>query len=293
MEDRAKNLIKFLLLPLLVIFLILVFFTHRSGPDFLLHLNFLNVGQGDSAFIQTPLGRQVLIDGGPSDKVLSLLGKNMPFYDRTIDLVIISHPHADHINGLIDVLKRYKVMLVVMADVAYDSSSFSTLKGLIDKKNIPIVIARANKRIYLDGVTVFDIFWPQNKEGEKSFSEGFGQAGQTLNDTSIVGRVQYVKSKVLFVGDAGSVVENQILPKYNLKSDILKVGHHGSKYSSSENFLHEVSPDYAIISVGKNSYGHPTQEVLDRLTRFNIQIFRTDLSDTVKFQSDGMTLKRK
>lgn len=283
MEAKTKTTLLVLILPL---FLgnILVFAAHRElRPDFLLHANFYDVGQGDAIFLKTYLGRQILIDGGPSDQVLSELGKDLPFYDRTIDALILTHPHADHVAGFVDVLKRFKVKKIILPEVEYkDSAVYQEFLNLVEQKKIQKIYAREGQRIWLDPATVFDIYYPQGK-----------LTTDDLNDTSIVGKLSFGKIKMLFTGDAGINVENMILPKYNLDSDLLKVGHHGSRHSTSLEFLKEITPNFAIIEVGKNSYGHPTQETLDNLKSANAYVLRTDQDHTVRFVSDGTILYKR
>jgi competence protein ComEC len=294
MEERTKKLIAYLLLPLIVAAAFVINNSFKSGPDYKLHVDFYDVGQGDAMFVQSYLGNQMLIDGGPTSGVLSALGRDMPFFDRTIDVVMLSHPHEDHVNGLIDVLKKYTVNLVIMPDAEFDSPAFAEFLKLIDEKRIEKVYAHEGMRIYLDPATVFDVYYPPAKHlvlknGEK------GLEGPRLdpNDASIVGKLSFGKTKFFFEGDAGFEVENLILPKYNLDSDVLKVGHHGSQYSSSQDFVDEVSPQYSVIEVGQgNTYGHPTQEAMDRIKSAGSQIFRTDLDHTVEFVSDGMQIVR-
>jgi competence protein ComEC len=289
MQERTKKLIAYLLLPLLVVAAFVVNNSVKSGPDYKLHVDFYDVGQGDAMFIQSYLGNQMLIDGGPTNEVLAELGADMPFFDRTIDAVMLSHPHEDHVDGLIDVLKTYRVKKVIMPDVEFDSPAFAEFLKLIDEKHVEKVYAHEGMRIYLDPATVFDVYYPPARHLVLENGET-GLAGPKLdpNNASIVGKLSFGKTRFFFEGDAGTEVENLILPKYNLDSEVLKVGHHGSQYSSSQGFVDEVSPEYSVIEVGQgNTYGHPTAAAMDRIRRTGSQILRTDLDHTVKFVSDG------
>ncbi len=291
MEPQSKRLIIFLIFPsLLAVGLIFIAYS-RVVPTYNLNVNFYNVGQGDSTFIQTFQGNQILVDGGPGNTVLNELSHDMPFFDRTIELMIVSHPHEDHVSGLIEVLKRYKVEKILLPDVEFKSDTFEEFLRLSDEKQIEKIYGFEGKRIYLDDATVFDIYYPPPGHfiADNNYS-GFKENKRNPNDVSIVGKLSFGKTKILFTGDAGEEIEKLILPKYNLDSDILKVGHQGSKYSSSTELLQEVTPEYSVIMVGKNSYGHPTPEAMERIKTIGSKIFRTDLNQTVRFESNGQEI---
>lgn len=294
MESQTRKLLWRLILPLVLAGVVVLVAGLQAKPDFLLHAYFFDVGQGDSMMIKTYLGRQVVIDGGPTDAVLKNLGKSMPFFDRTIDLLILTHPHADHVSGLVDVLKRYKVKQVLLPDVKYNSSVYTEFLKLLAQNNVQKIFAHTGQRIWLDPATVFDVYYPQ--AGEQDYTraqEGFGTASSDLNDTSIVGKLIFGKTKILFTGDAGTPVEFWLDQKFNLQAQILKVAHHGSQYSTSTEFVSKVAPQYAVIEVGQNTYGHPTQATLNTLNNAQVQIFRTDQDKTIEFVSDGTTLSKK
>jgi competence protein ComEC len=285
METKTKQLFKYLILPLLILWVVVLSAQFRSKPDFLLHVNFLDVGQGDAIFIQTHLGNQVLIDGGPSDKILSQLGKFMPFYDRSIDMLILTHPDADHVSGFIDVLKRFEVKKVLLTKVTAPTVTYQEFLRLLEEEKSEKIYAQEGQRVWLDQATVFDIYYPP---------AGIEDLGLSTNNTGIVGKLSFGKSKILFTADTDSIVEDMVRGKYNIDSDILKVGHHGSKYSTSAEFVSAVSPIFGVIEVGAgNTYGHPTKEVLGILSAANVQILRTDLDQTIEFMSDGSNLYKK
>ncbi|MBI2607951.1 MAG: MBL fold metallo-hydrolase [Candidatus Doudnabacteria bacterium] len=291
MDAQTKNLIKFFLVPLLFATIAVWAAGWQRQPDFLLHVNFYDVGQGDSIFIQTFQGNQILIDGGPTDQVLQYLGEDMPFYDRTIDLLVLTHPHADHVAGFVDILRRYKVTKIILPEVDFHSQTYDEFLAEANDKGVELVYAKQGQRIYLDKATVFDVYYPYGQAAGGSFTEGFvSQASQDLNDTSIVGKLSFGKTSILFTGDAGINIESILLPQFNLDADLLKVGHHGSRHSTSVPFLEEVTPEFAVIEVGENNYGHPTQEVLDKLEQVGSQVFRTDQGQTIRFVSDGANL---
>lgn len=248
-------------------------------------VTFFDVGQGDAAFIEIPGGNQILIDGGPSRQILSKLGRALPFWDRSIDLLILTHPHADHLDGLLEVLKRYKVDLVLESGVEHSIPEYQEWRELLKTKKNPVVIARFGQKINLGHGARLDIFHP---------FENFTSASvKNVHDANIVSRLRYGRNSILFMGDAEKMIEYRLLfesldsGSHILNSDILKVGHHGSKTSSPEEFLQAVSPETAIIQVGrKNKYGHPAQEVLDRLSVAGAKVFRNDLNGDIKIESD-------
>ncbi len=285
MEPQTKQLVKYLILPLLILTILVWIFENKSRPDFLLHVDFLDVGQGDSMFIQTYLGNQILIDGGPTDKVLSELGKEMPFWDRTIDLLILTHPDADHSAGLIDVMKRYKVKKVILTKVTAPTATYQAFTKQLEIEHAEKIYAQTGQRIWLDRATVFDVYYPP---------AGVETQNLSTNNTGIFGKLIFGKTKILFTADTDSIVEDKVRAEFDVHADILKVGHHGSKYSSSLEFIKAVSPKYGVIEVGThNNYGHPTQEALNNLTTANVEIFRTDQNHTIEFISDGVNLYKK
>lgn len=258
-----------------------------------LEVNFFDVGQGDAAFVETPKGQQVLIDGGPSSKILEKLGKEMPFWDRNIDLIILSHPEADHLSGLIDVLKKYKVENILWTGIIRDTPEYKEWQKLIEEEGAKIYIAEKGEKILMSNGISIEILYPfENLEGKEI---------QDSNDTSIVNRLVSGYNSFLFTGDITQLAEKELISAYScsdscefatLDSDILKIGHHGSKTSTSEEFLQEVSPEVAIISVGKNnSYGHPAPETLENLNKYGIKVLRTDESGDIKIISDGEVFK--
>lgn len=258
-----------------------------------LEVNFFDVGQGDAIFIETPKRQQILIDGGPDSIILAKLAKEMPFWDRSIDLLILTHPERDHLIGLIEVLKRYKIDYILWTGIVKDTSEFQEWERLIEeekeKEGAQIKIARVGQRISCLTWNVkqwaIEILYPfENLEG-KVFKDS--------NNTSIIAKLIFKENSFLFSGDAYKSVEREILDKgANINSDVLKVGHHGSKTSSSEEFIARVSPKIAVILAGKeNPYGHPHREVLETLTKYGIKILTTAKNGDIKIISDGITLR--
>lgn len=266
------------------IYLILIVFLSLSNffvwkeilaRDYYLKVIFFEVGEGDSIFIETPQGHQILIDGGPSGKkILSKLAQQLPFWDRVLDLVILTHPDYDHLAGLNYVLKRYKVENILWTGVKKETKTFKRWQDNLKKEKAKILIAKKGQKIRAADLSFLVLYPQQTLEG------GFFK--KRTNDTSIVLKASFFGTDFLFPGDITQRVEKKLL-REELESEILKVPHHGSKTSSSKDFLGQVSPEVAVISSGAdNHYGHPHQEVLQRLKQFNIKVLRTDHQGDIK-----------
>lgn len=292
--------------------LILLFAYFVTLPDGKLHIVFCDVGQGDAAYIRTPNNQDLLIDGGPNDKVLECLGRHMAFYDRTIDLVMLSHPQKDHLQGLIPVLERYTVNNFVIGNVGNQTEGYQKLQLLLQKKNIPI------RNLYMGdvfsmGEVKFKVLWPDREwvlgkiqqcsndpmlqcdyRAIQRISSGSGPAvlgmttSEDLNSFSYYLHLQYKEFDALFTGDGDSKIQPEILKSAILPDvEVLKFPHHGSKYGILAEFLDKIKPEEAVISVGKNSYGHPTKEAIELLSNKAIKIKRTDLDGDVEVVTDG------
>ncbi len=254
-----------------------------SRPQFL-EVIFFDIGQGDSIFIETPDNYQILIDGGPTNVILEKLGKEMDFWDRRIDLIILTHPEHDHIAGLIEVLKRYEVENIVWTGILRDTAEYKEWVRLIEEEGSNIKIVQAGQRIITPNL-FFQILYPlENLKG---------QDVKNTNNVSIINRLVFNNTSFLFLGDAYKSVERKLMNNGTyLDSDILKVGHHGSKTSTSKELLESVNPQIAVISAGKdNRYGHPYEEVLEILNDYGIRILRTDEMGDIKIISDGDKIK--
>ena len=245
---------------------------------------FFDVGQGDSIFIQTPYGYQILIDGGPTNIILEKLGGVMNFWDKSIDIVILTHPDHDHIAGLIEVLKKYKVDFVLWNGALKETGESDEWKRLLQKEPINSKIVFSGYQISTPMMT-FDILYP--------FESLENIEMKNVNNGSIVIRAVFEDTSFLLTGDIESSVEKQILENEKLiTSDILKVAHHGSKTSSSEDFVKIVNPAVVVISVGENNpYNHPHPTVLELFEKYDINILRTDLVGDVRIISDGKNIK--
>ncbi len=271
--------------------IVLIFGAVLVYPDQDLHLIFCDVGQGDAILI-TKGTTQILVDGGPNQKVLSCLANNLPFWDKTIEMIILTHPDNDHLGGLPDVIERYNVTQLLSHGLINDTAIFWTFRDRVLEKNIPVYSPKAEDKIQIGGFSL-KILSPQEKMGDElvwkkeTDAQVLGSYIYSIepNEASIVTLLSYGDFDVLLLGDISSQVEEVI--NTDEKVEVLKIAHHGSKYSSSEEFLERIAPDLAVISVGKNSYGHPTEEVLERLRNLGIQVLRTDLEGEIEISSNG------
>lgn len=281
---HIKNNLKQFLLALLVTVNMVIFYSIYYTTDQKLIVDFLDVGQGDATFIKAPGGHQMLIDGGPDNSVLRELGQVMPFYDRSIDVILATHADQDHIGGLVEVLKRYDVGLFIQTNTTSTSAVYTELANLIKEKNIKEEIITAPEILSLGSGANFDIIFPtQNTTGWET------------NEASIVGKLTYGETSFIFTGDSPQDIEKYLVGKYGsfLDSDVLKVGHHGSKGSNSELFVGTVSPAFSVISVGLNNrYNHPSPEAVEILGKFGGQILETLNIGMVNFESDGKTIRK-
>lgn len=277
------------LVHLVTILCLLIFAISTHGialeKDGLLKIHFLDVGQGDAIFIESPNGNQVLIDGGPDNKVLGKLSQVMPFFDKTIDLVLLTHAHADHVAGLVGVLERYDIENIVMTNSLYDSGQFRSWLDGVSNEGAKIVEALAGRKIDLGNGVELIILYPFIPQDESKPKDP--------NEISVVAMLKYKDFEVLLTGDLEQKQEEEILRNnLNIDSDVLKIGHHGSKTSTSDNFLKAISPEVAAISVGlKNRYGHPSPLVIDRLESSDVKYYLTSTKGDIKIISDGSYFK--
>ena len=258
---------------------------YQRQPSDKLSVYFLDVGQGDAIFIDSPQHSRVLVDGGANRKVLSELGKILPFADKRIDVMVATHPDKDHIGGLPEVVSRYDVGLFLEPGVESENNIDDELEKRVGEKNIPKLLAKRGMVInFGDGVKLEILFPTQDVSNWET------------NRASIVAKLVYGNKSFLLTGDSPIAIENVLInldPKI-LDSDVFKAGHHGSRTSTSLAYAQTVSPEYVVISAGKdNTYGHPHQEVLDILNKVDAQIVSTIDSGTIKFETNGKTLKIK
>lgn len=246
-----------------------------------LSVNFINVGQGDSSVLIMPDKQVMVIDAGEKDEVNSLIG----FLDKRgitkIDVLVATHPHSDHIGGMVEVLKNYSVSKIYMPKISHDTATYKRFLQSIVDLEIPVTEAKAGVEVFGEGSPVSAYFVAPN-----------GNNYEELNDYSAVLKVKYKDIAFLFTGDAEKKSETEMLSSgYDLSADVLKVGHHGSNTSTSAEFLRAVYPKFAIISADGESESHPHKKTLSRLNGINILTTFTD--GTITFTTDGVTLERR
>lgn len=260
---------------------LLPYFEQSAESEFLA-VTFLDIGQGDATLIETPDGVQMLIDGGPDGTVLRRLATELPWFDRSIDFIMGTHPDKDHIGGLVDVLKRFSVGEIITTENTGETMVASAYqKGLLSE-GVPVVMARAGTVYQLGASTTLTIFAPANNP-----------AMLESNTASIVAKLSYGEIDFMLTGDAPSSIEEYLVKTHgaSLASEVLKLGHHGSKTSSSDVFLDMVKPSFAVVSAGKdNSYGHPHQVVVDAVQAREINLVSTIDSGSITFETDGTTV---
>ncbi len=281
---KSSRLTGMVLAVLLCVVAVMWYAVLREDRHGILTVSFLDVGQGDSVYIDAPSGRQVLIDGGKSSTVLRRLASVMPWWDRTIDVVVPTHPDADHIGGLVDVLARYKVSTIIHSSVEGDTQTAKALVEAMKQEGSRNVVAMRGQVVDLGGGAYLQILYPDRLLPHVA-----------TNDGCVVVRLVYGKTSFMLSCDAPQGVEEYLvaLDGASLRSDVLKAGHHGSKYSSSPIFLGFVSPSSGVFSRGcTNTYGHPAPEVVERFKQFGIPTFDTCKDGTVTFVSDGQTVVR-
>lgn len=247
-----------------------------SGSD-KLRVSYIDVGQGDSILIQIPNGKNVLIDAGDNDqgeKVVSYLNKQGV---KRLDVAIWTHPHADHIGGADTVTRAFEIGQVVMPKQTSTTESYRSLIKAISQKGLKITEAKAGVILDLGPEVKAELLAPNSGSYEE------------VNNYSAVLRLTYGNTTFLFTGDAQSESEKEMIKTgQDLKADVLKIGHHGSLTSTTSAFLNKVQPKYAVISVGKdNDYGHPAESIVTRLNKAGVNVYRTDESGTLVFESDG------
>jgi len=247
-----------------------------------LEVTFLDIGQGDATIIETPGGTRVLIDGGPNSSVLRKLAEELPLFDRTLDMVVATHPDTDHIGGLTDVLERYAVAQILMTEHEGGSAAARAFKEAVEAEGAVITMARRGQVWQLDTDTKLEVLFPETNTRDME-----------SNAASIILKLTHGSRCFLLTGDAPKRIEEYLVltEGENLQCDVLKVGHHGSRTSTSELFLAEVEPRYAVISYGAdNRYGHPHVEVTDLLFNERVEILETAKAGNITFWSDGIVL---
>ncbi|MFA5360036.1 MAG: ComEC/Rec2 family competence protein [Patescibacteria group bacterium] len=285
MSAKLYKILLILGIAAVIVAMLLFWLSYRAPKS--LEVDFLDVGQGDAILIKMTSGQNILIDGGPDKSVVKRLGENLAWWDKQIDLMILTHPHDDHVTGLIDVLKRYRVKKILYTGAVHDAPNYLTWLKLVRDKKIPLVIMDKIQTINLSEDAKMEILYPDESLLNKNLPD--------LNDSSIVIKLIYGQNKFLLTGDASDKVEKILLANSaDLSVDVLKVAHHGSGYSSGQEFLEKVKPLTAVIMVGEdNDFGHPNLRTIMRLKRVGAEIFRTDKNGTIRLFSDGLEIKVK
>lgn len=257
----------------------MLFFCLTGQGDAETRVWFLDVGQGDAIFVRVSTGETILIDGGPDDAVLRELSDVLPFFERRIDLVVLTHPHADHINGLVEVLKRYEVGRVMMTGVANGDAAYREFLELVAQKGIPVSYARSTVD-YRMGAVIMDIVFPiEPMEGTRV---------ENMNNSSIAMRL-FAGGEVYFLsGDLELEGEGKILASgQDVSADVFKAGHHGSRTASSLELLERMGATTAVITCGiDNKFDHPHSETVNNFMKFGMRIYRTDVDGRVEFGGD-------
>ena len=267
-----------------IFLILLIFFVYLSSNDGKLHLVVCNVGQGDAIFIRTASKADILIDGGPDKKVLECLGRHMPFWDRSLDIIILTHPDADHITGLIDVIERYKIRYLLTQPNPGKTQIYELFTNVLAEEKISAKYVSRAGEFSIGKEASFKILWPASDKPEE-INQNSSKA--SLNRFSVISVLSYGKFNALLTGDAGSEIQDKIAPSVG-DIDVLKVPHHGSKTGMSDYFLSLTKPELALISVGENNrYGHPTKFILDLLKNRGVKTLRTDQSGDLEIVSDG------
>jgi competence protein ComEC len=279
MPNKLYKILAFLGMAFVIVAIPLFWLIYTTPKN--LEADFLDVGQGDSVLFQLPPGQNILIDGGPDGSVIRELNKTLPWWDKTIDLLILTHPHDDHVSGLNQVLNRYKVNRILYTGITHTSPSYLSWLSSVKDKKIPITIIDKPQRINFSDDAYLDIIYP--------FQSLAGDNNIDLNDSSIVSFLVYKNTKFLLTGDISEKIEKELLSKnIGLSAEVLKVAHHGSSYSSSEEFLNAVKPKIAVIEVGKdNKFGHPNERIIKRMERLTVNILTTMNKGTIQLVSNG------
>ncbi len=233
-----------------------------------LQMHVLDIGQGDAILLTTPEQHHILVDGGPDAKVLEELGTVLPLWRKTIDLLVLTHPHADHVNGLVAVLDRFEVGGILLSGAEYKNDAYAAFLAKALEQGVPIYVARSDED-FTFGTTKLDVLFP--------FAPATGEDFDNVNNASVVIRVTQGEHEILLTGDAEMEVEADLLAAgEDLSADVLKAGHHGSRTSSTLEFLEEVGPQLMVISAGLlNDYGHPHEETLQKAEDMEIPVLWT------------------
>lgn len=274
MNKKPKKLVNIFVIIIFLFILGYLLYVAFQKPENGVMIHFFDVGQGDATLIETPLRQNVLIDGGPSDIIASKLDKTIPFYHRSLDAVILTHPHADHLTGLLKVVDSYEIKAFYLTGVTYNTPEYLELLSALRKNNIQTHYVIAGDTLTFGEGLRLDFLYPRADTKDK--------AVENINNTSIVTKLSWGSESILMTGDIENE-EQSNLDQTQLKTTLLKVPHHCSGDGLSSKFLERASPKYAVISVGKdNKFGHPAQSCLSSLR--SVQVFRTDQDGDIDFR---------
>ena len=266
----------FALILLLAGFFLYEYFRFNDGK---FHVVFCDVGQGDGIFIRTPKGLDIVIDGGPDDSIISCLSNNMPFWDRKIELMFLTHPHADHMRGLLDVLRRYKVLSFGTEKIENDTDLYRELINAVKNEGLEVRnLYDGDKFTTKDGVT-FNVLYPTDYFLKASTPTGLINESSEL--ASLIIHVSYKETDIILTGDSETAGLKQAVSGTMPSIEALQIPHHGSRFGLDSEIIQKINPRLAVISVGKNNYGHPSKEVLDILKSSNTKVLRTDIDGEV------------
>ncbi len=285
--DRAVLVILILVNAVIFFFVFITFLPRSTFSSGHLKVSVLNIGQGDSILLQGPTGLTLLVDAGPDRSVLAGIAAELGPLNRHIDMIAETHPDADHIGGFVYVLENYYVSQFMTPGIPDGTAVFLKIeKDVTARPNIKRFVARRGMRIYLGGGAYVDILHPDRDMSKE----------KVTNDGSTTMHVVYGSTSFMLTGDLPTPVENWLVTidgaDGELKTDVLKVGHHGSKYSSGDAWLAALNPSIDAISVGKNNrYGHPAPEALARMQNQGAKIYETENEGTLDFVSDGKTIQ--
>ena len=285
---NIKNYLRWYLFGVLVILSVVLWSAEmRENRRGVLTFAVLNIGQGDALYIESPTGTQVLVDGGPNKNLMKEIPHFLSWYDRHIDMLVVTNPDKDHYEGFISLLGEYKVDTVIEPGTTNPSPTYAVLEKEIAGKNIPRILGKRGQVVDLGGGAYLQILFPDRDV-----------SGLSSNDGSLVMRLVYGDTSVMLQGDSTAKIEHYLvgLDGGSLKSTILKAGHHGSRTSSTEEYVSAIAPEWVVASSGAdNSYGHPHKETVDTMTKLSVPFYDTCNNGRLVFHSDGheFTLENK
>jgi beta-lactamase superfamily II metal-dependent hydrolase len=286
MFKNNKNKIAYALLAIFILLVVCIYLDEKNKGRIMgaekegaakAEITFFDVGQGDAIFIQEGWS-QILIDGGDGQDILNRLGQSMPIGDGKVEFMVLTHPDEDHMGGLLKVLEYYEVGEILEPGIGCDKEICGKWESLVAAEGSVVLNAKLGQEIRMGEDVRLTVLYP--------FAEIAGKEFKNANDASVVLKAIVGERSYLLTGDTESEAEKELVrSNLDLRADVLKVSHHGSKNATSADFLMAVNPKQAVISVGENSYGHPAEEVLTRLRNMNVEILRTDEKGSIQFSN--------